>query len=190
MRQYFFPAVKLTLACIVLFCGMYTLLILGIAQAAPGKGEGQVVTSNGRIVGYVLEGQAFTSDTYFTGRPSVCNYNADASSGSNKGPTNPAYLQIVKDRVDSFLVHNPTIKRGEVPSELVTASGSGLDPDISPEAAAVQADRIAAARKIPAQLVRNLITSHTKRPLLGLMGTETVNVLRLNIDLDHLSSNQ
>lgn len=190
MKQYLFPSVKLTIACIVLFCGMYTLLVWGVAQVAPGKGEGQVVRIDNHIVGYALERQSFTSDKYFTGRPSAYNYNAAASGGSNKGPANPEYLQVVKNRIDTFLIHNPSVKKEQVPSELVTASGSGLDPDISPAAAGVQAERIASVRKIPVQLIRDLIANHTQEPLLGLMGTAKINVLKLNIDLDHLSSNQ
>ena len=104
---------------------------LGIAQAAPAKGKGETVTVNGKVVGYKLIGQKFTDDKYFWSRPSAVDYNAAGSGGSNKGPTNPDYLKTVQDRIDSFLVHNPGIKKEEIPSELVTASGSGQDPDIS-----------------------------------------------------------
>ena len=108
------------------------MLIAGIGQAAPGGGKGETVSVNGKVVGYKLIGQKFTDDKYFWGRPSAVDYNAAGSAGSNKGPTNPDYLKTVQDRIDTFLVHNPGIKKEEIPSELVTASGSGLDPDISP----------------------------------------------------------
>ena len=186
MKQHIFPAIKLTIVCLVFFAGFYTLLILGIAQASPNKGNGQTITVNGKVVGYALEGQQFTNDKYFWSRPSAVAYNAAGSAGSNKGPTNPDYLKQVKERIDSFLVHNPGIDNAAIPSELVTASGSGLDPDLSPDGAAVQVKRIAAARKMNESSIRALIAAQTQAPLLGLMGTSKVNVLKLNIALDAL----
>lgn len=186
MKQQILPALKITAVCIVLCCAAYSLLILGIAQAAPNKGEGQTIVVNGRVKGYALEGQNFTQDRYFNGRPSATGYNAAGSSGSNKGPSNPDYLKEVQSRIDSFLVHNPGIKKEAIPSELVTASGSGLDPDISAKAAFVQVARIAKARKLAAEKINGLIVQQTKRPLLGLFGTEKINVLELNIALDEL----
>jgi len=186
MKQHILPALKLTLVCIFLFCGAYSLLILGIAQAAPNKGEGQTISVNGVVKGYALEGQSFTQDKYFNGRPSAAGYNAAGSSGSNKGPTNPDYLKDVQGSVDSFLVHNPSVQKGNIPSELVTASGSGLDPDVSPEGAYVQVARVAKARKIDEEKIRALVTQQIQKPLLGLFGTEKVNVLQLNIELDKL----
>ncbi len=104
--------------------------------------------------------------------------------GSNKGPSNPDYLKDVQSRIDTFLVHNPGIKKEEIPSDLVTASGGGLDPDISPAAAYVQVKRISGIRNIGEDRLKKLISDNTKSPLLGLFGTERVNVLRLNIALD------
>ena len=186
MKENILPAIRLTIVCILFFCGAYTLFIWGIAQAAPAKGNGEPVTVNGKVVGYKLIGQKFTDDKYFWDRPSAVDYNAAGSGGSNKGPTNPDYLQTVKDRIDSFLVHNPGIKKEEIPSELVTASGSGQDPDLSPAAAYVQVKRIAAVRNIPVEKINELVKSHIQKPLAGLFGTERVNVLQLNIDLDNL----
>ena len=186
MKENILPAIRLTIVCILFFCGVYTLLILGIAQAAPAKGKGEQVTVNGKVVGYKLIGQKFTDDKYFWGRPSSVDYNATGSGGSNKGPTNPDYLQIVKDRIDSFLVHNPGIKKEDIPSELVTASGSGQDPDLSPAAAYVQAKRIASVRNIRVEKINDLVKKHIDKPFAGLFGTEKVNVLQLNIDLDNL----
>jgi K+-transporting ATPase ATPase C chain len=117
----------------------------------------------------------------------VVDYNAAGSGGSNKGPTNQDYLnKDVKGRIDTFLKHNPTVKKADIPAELVTASGSGLDPDLSPEGAKVQAARIAKARGLSEQQVLALVDSHTEKPLLRLLGPEKVNVLKLNVALDEL----
>src|SRR5581483_4855553 len=115
MKQHIIPALRLTLVCIVCFMLLYPLLIWLIAQAAPAKGEGETVNANGKVVGYALEGQSFTKDNYFQGRPSAVNYNAAGSTGSNKGPSNPDYLKDVQSRVDSFLVHNPGVKKEDIP---------------------------------------------------------------------------
>lgn len=186
MKQNILPAIKLTVVCIIFFIGIYSLFIWGIAQAAPGNGKGETIEANGKVVGYKLIGQKFTDDKYFWGRPSAVDYNAAGSGGSNKGPTNPDYLQTVKDRIDTFLVHNPGVKKEEIPSELVTASGSGQDPDLSPAAAKVQVKRIAAIRKIDENKLYALVDQQTEDPLLGMFGTSKVNVLKLNIALDEL----
>ena len=186
MKQNILPAIKLTVLCLIVFVGIYTLLILGIAQLAPNKGDGETVSANNKTVGYKLEGQKFSDDKYFWSRPSAAGYNAAASSGSNKGPSNPDYLKDVQSKIDTFLVHNPTIKKEEIPSDLVTASGSGLDPDISLQAAAVQVDRIASIRKISKEKIRTLIDETKEEPLFSSMGTARINVLKLNIELDKL----
>lgn len=186
MKQHFFIALKLTFACMVVFAGLYTILIWGIAQASPYKGEGETVTVNNKVVGYTLEGQSFTEDKYFNGRPSACGYDASASGASNKGNSNPDYLKDIQKKIDTFLVHNPAVKKEDIPSELVTASGSGLDPDISPAAAFAQAARISKVRNISAEKVKELVTIQIQKPLLGLFGPEKVNVLQLNIALDKL----
>ena len=187
MKQHILPAIRLTLVSVFFFCVVYTLLIWGIAQAAPNKGEGETVTVNGKTVGYALEGQSFTQDKYFWSRPSKAGngYDATSGSGSNKGPSNPDYLADVQAHIDSFLVHNPDVKKENIPSELVTYSASGLDPDISPEAAYVQVPRIAKARNIEASKLNDLIAENIQQPLLGLFGTEKINVLKLNIALDN-----
>ena len=184
MKQHIIPALRLTLVCLLFFCGLYTLLIWGIAQASPGKGEGETVSVNGKVVGYKLEGQNFSNDQYFWSRPSAVGYNAAGSGGSNKGPTNPDYLKDVTSRIDSFLVHNKTVNKNDIPSELVTASGSGLDPDISRQAAYIQVTRIAKIRGMSEEALKTLVDKHIDHPLMDLMGTEKINVLRLNIDLD------
>ncbi len=140
---------------------------------------------NGKVVGYAAIGQKFTDDKYFWSRPSAVDYNAAGSGGSNKGPTNPDYLKQVQDRIDTFLAHNPGVRKEEIPAELVTASGSGQDPDLSPAAAKIQVKRIAAIRKIDESKLYALVDQHTEGPLLGFLGPSKVNVLKLNIALDH-----
>jgi potassium-transporting ATPase KdpC subunit len=183
MKAHIIPAIRLTLVCMVVFAGLYSLLILGMAQLTPYKGKGETIIVNGKKQ-YGNIGQNFTSDRYFYSRPSAVGYNAAGSGGSNKGPSNPEYLQSVKDRIDTFMAHNPGVEKSAIPSDLVTASGSGLDPHISVEAAMVQAKRIAAVRKMDVQKVEALIAQHTEQPLFGMMGVKRINVLKLNLALD------
>ena len=185
MKRNLLISLKLTLVMIILCAVLYPLLIAGIGKITPGGGKGKTLSVNGKVVGYELLGQKFTDDKYFWGRPSTVDYNAAGSAGSNKGPSNPDYLKLVQDRVDSFLVHNPGIKKEEIPADMVTASGSGLDPDISPASAYVQVKRIAAIRKLQEEKVKALVEQHVDKPFMGL-GPEKVNVLKLNIALDHL----
>jgi len=186
MKKYLLPSIKLTALLIVLLAGIYPLFIAAVAKMAPGKGNGVTVQHNGKVVGFSNVGQKFTEDKYFWGRPSAVDYNAAGSGGSNKGPSNPDYLKIVEERIDTFLVHNPDVKREDIPAELVTASGSGLDPHLSPAGAYAQASRVAKVRGIPVEKVQQLVAANTKGPLFGLFGPATVNVLHLNIALDDL----
>ena len=185
MKRNFLISLKLTLVMIILCAVLYPLLIAGIGKLAPGGGKGKTLAVNGKVVGYELLGQKFTDDKYFWGRPSAVDYNAAGSAGSNKGPFNPDYLKLVQDRIDTFLVHNPGVKKEEIPADMVTASGSGLDPDLSPASAHVQVKRIAAARNLPEIRISDLVDQHIEKVFLG-MGPEKVNVLKLNIDLDNL----
>jgi K+-transporting ATPase ATPase C chain len=186
MKTEIIRGLKLTLVCIIFFSGIYTLFILAVAQLAPNHGEGEIISDGGKIY-YSNVGQSFTNDRYFNSRPSAVDYNAAASGGSNKGPSNPDYLASVGARIDTFLVHNPGIERASVPSELVTASGSGLDPHISVQAARIQVKRIAQTRNIPESELNKLIDNCTEEPLLGLFGTEKINLLKLNISLNQFS---
>ena len=187
MKPHILPALKLTLCCIVLFAVLYPLAMWGLALvAAPNGGKGEVIKANGRTVGYYRIGQHFSEDRYFWSRPSAVGYNAAGSAGSNKGPTNPDYLTTVQARLDTFLVHNPGVTAAQVPSELVTASGSGLDPHLSPSGALVQVARIARVRNLTPDRLRQLVSENTEAPLLGVLGTPVVNVLQLNIALDQL----
>jgi len=168
---------------ILLCAGLYPLLIAAIGKATPGSGKGRTITANGKVVGYENIGQKFTEDKYFWGRPSAVDYNAAASGGSNKGPSNPDYLKTMQERIDTFLVHNTGIKREDIPADLITASGSGLDPHISPAAAYVQVKRVAAFRNMDETKLRSLVDKQTEKTVLG---PSVVNVLRLNIELDKL----
>lgn len=171
---------------IVLLAVIYPALLAVAGKLTPGGGKGETIMVNGKVVGYANIGQLFSNDKYFHGRPSAVGYNAAGSGGSNKGASNPDYLKQVQERIDTFLVHNPGIDKKDIPADLVTASGSGLDPDISPAAASIQVKRIAAIRKISEDKLYALVKQHTDGPLLGLMGPAKVNVLKLNIALDTL----
>lgn len=185
MKNNIMPAIRLTLVCALFFSGIYTLAIWGIAQAAPNKGNGFVTEVNGKRY-HTNVAQAFTQDKYFWPRPSAVDYNAAGSGGSNKGPSNPDYLTLVQTRIDTFLLKNPGIKKQDIPAELVTASGSGLDPDISLSAAKVQVKRVAKARNLTEKQVNMVIEANLQVPLLGCLGTQKINVLQLNLALDTL----
>lgn len=185
MKENIFIAIKLTFICLIFFSGIYTLSVFGIAQFAPNHGKGEIIVHNGKTF-YTNIGQSFTDDKYFNSRPSAVAYNAAGSGGSNKGPSNPDYLKDVQSRIDTFLVHNRGISKSEIPSDLITASGSGLDPNISVQAATVQVKRIAKIRNISENDLQQLIQQNTEKPLLNLLGTEKINVLKLNISLDNL----
>jgi potassium-transporting ATPase KdpC subunit len=185
MKTNIMPAVRLTLATLILFCVVYPAVVWAIAQLAPNHGKGNVVTVNDKKY-YANIGQKFTDDKYFNSRPSAVDYNAAGSAGSNKGPSNPEYLQTVQARIDTFLLHNPGIQKEDIPVDLVTASASGLDPDISEKAALVQAGRIAKVRGVSKSVINDLITKQTEGPLFGLFGPSHINVLKLNLALDNL----
>ena len=181
-------SVRITLAmCVVLTVGYVLLLRLTSAVVSPNDGEAALVELDGKVVGAANVGQAFTDSVYFWGRPSCAGdgYDASSSAGSNKGPTNEEYLAEVETRIDTFLVHHPYLERKDVPAEMVTASGSGLDPDITPESAYVQVKRVAAARNMDETTVKEIVDQTIEKPFLGLFGTEKVNVLKLNINLEN-----
>ncbi|MFM7024201.1 MAG: K(+)-transporting ATPase subunit C [Flavobacteriales bacterium] len=186
MKTNILPAIKLTLVCLVFFSGIYTLIVLGFAQLSSNQGKGEIIAANNKYY-YSNIGQKFTEDKYFYSRPSAVDYNAVGACGSNKGPTNPDYLAQVQGRIDSFLVHNPGVNKSEIPSDLVTASGAGLDPNISVEAAQIQVKRIAKLRNLKEDELNQLVNNYTEVPLLGMMGTEKINVLKLNLALDQLN---
>jgi K+-transporting ATPase ATPase C chain len=187
MKKYLLSSLRLTLILLVLLCVIYPLFIAAVAKMTPGSGDGVTVSYKGRIVGYENIAQAFKSGKYFQPRPSAVGYNAAGSGASNKGPTNPDYLKSVQAAVDTFMVHNPGVNKADIPAELVTASGSGLDPDLSPAGAKIQIKRIANLRHISEQDLMKLVDENTEGPLFGMFGPSKVNVLKLNIALDEIT---
>lgn len=173
----------MTIVMLILCCGFYFGIITLIGKLAPGGGNSETLAAHGRTVGYALIGQKFTQDKYFWGRPSAVDYNASGSAGSNKASFNPDYIKTVQERIDSFLAHNPGVQKSRIPAEMVTASGSGLDPDISPASAYVQVARVAGVRKLHQAAVKALVDRQVEKTLLG---PDVVNVLKLNIGLDNL----
>ncbi len=187
MKSTFLSSIRMTLVLLVLLCVIYPLSVAFIARFSTGEGNGETLTQNGKVVGYALVGQSFTAPQYFWGRPSAAGYNAASSAGSNKGATNESYLEEVQARVDTLLKYNPGLKKGDIPTEMVTASGSGLDPDISVEGAKLQINRIAKIRNLTPQNLEAIVNQATEKPLFGLFGPSRVNVLKLNLALDNLS---
>jgi K+-transporting ATPase ATPase C chain len=169
----------------------YPLLMFGVGQAAfRGAADGSLVWgAAGRVVGSRLIGQSFDAPGYFWGRPSAAGdgYDAGASGASNLGPTSARLADTVQRRIDALLAASPGRTGADIPAELVTASGSGLDPDISPAAAEFQVPRVAAARRLDPERVRALVRQHTRGRDLGFLGEPRVNVLQLNLALDTVS---
>lgn len=181
------PAVLLTLLLCVLTGVVYPGIVTGLAQVAfPRQANGSLVSANGRVVGSALIGQPFTRAEYFHPRPSAAGsgYDPTATAGTNKGPTDAKLADtLVALRVDTAVAVDGA-RRGAVPSDMVTASGSGLDPDISPANAALQVARVARARGVDAGAVRRVLAAHTAGRQFGVLGEPRVNVLLLNIALD------
>jgi K+-transporting ATPase ATPase C chain len=174
-----------TLVTMVMLGGAYHLALWGIGRVVfPQQAEGSLIRrADGTVVGSRLIAQKFERPEYFHPRPSAADYNAASTSGSNYGPSNPDHLKLVRERLDA-IVQQDGVGPGEVPSEMVTASGAGMDPHIPPAAAALQATRVARSRGIDLDRVRELIAAHTEPPALGFLGRTRVNVLELNLALD------
>jgi len=185
MKKNILVAIWMTLATTLLLGIVYPIVLTGLAQILfPKQANGDLIRSNGKIIGSRLIGQPFTSRGYFYSRPSAAGtagYDPTASGGSNLGPTNKALLDRVSTQVKTLQPDNPSVP---VPTDLVTASGSGLDPDISPAAAEFQVPRVARERGISEDEVRALVRRHTEGRQLGFLGEPRVNVLELNIDLN------
>ncbi len=185
MKNHIVSAFRLTIVMLIIV-GIYLGIVYGGSKILPTQGNAEIIHYKGQKF-YANIGQEFKSEKYFHGRPSSVNYNAAGSGGSNKGPSNEEYLETVQKRIDTLKMKNPEMGNEKVPVELVTASGSGLDPDISEEGALYQAKRIAKARGLSEEQIKNLINTQTEKPLLGLLGPSKVNVLKLNIALDQLN---
>ena len=194
------PAIVVLVALTLITGLVYPLAMTGIAKVIlPHQAEGSLIERDGKVIGSALIGQEFKSDKYFHGRPSATSapdpndatktvpapYNAANSGGSNLGPSNKALIDRVQADIDALKKENPS---EPVPIDLVTTSGSGLDPDISPEAAYFQVPRVAKVRNLPEERVRQLVNEHIQERFLGILGEARVNVLQLNIALDGLSA--
>lgn len=184
MKNHIVAAFRLTFVMLAIV-GIYLLIVYAGSKILPTKGNAEIITQNGQKF-YANIGQEFKSEKYFQGRPSAVDYNAAGSAGSNKGPSNEEYLQIVQKRIDTLKMIHPGMENTKVPVELVTASGSGLDPDISEEGALYQVKKIAEVRNLSEEKVRDLVKNQTEKPFLGLLGPSKINVLKLNIALDQL----
>ena len=194
------PAILLVIALTLITGVAYPLVMTGIARVIfPHQAQGSLLERDGKVVGSTLIGQEFTSEGYFHGRPSATTapdpndstktvpapYNAANSGGPNLGPTNKSLSERVQGDIEKLKGENPS---AQVPADLVTTSGSGLDPHISPEAALFQVPRVAKARNLPENRVRQLIAENTSDRLVGLLGEPRVNVLELNLALDRLAA--
>ncbi|MED0901623.1 potassium-transporting ATPase subunit C [Bacillus cereus] len=182
------PIIRITFTFLVL-CGIvYPLIVTGIAQAVmKDNADGSLIYNDeDEVVGSKLIGQNFTDPRYFHGRVSSIEYKAEASGSNNYAPSNPDLAKRVEKSIEDWKKQNPTIPVTEVPIDLVTNSGSGLDPDISPKAASVQVDRISKITNIPKEKLDQLIKDQTEGAALGLFGEDRVNVLKLNLELQKL----
>ncbi|MEI7485814.1 MAG: K(+)-transporting ATPase subunit C [Chryseobacterium sp.] len=184
MKIYLISALRLSLVMLVVVA-LYLIFVFAGSKILPTQGNAEIINYNGQKF-YANIGQDFKSPKYFHGRPSAVDYNAAGSAGSNKGPSNEEYLQNVQKRIDTLKIQNPEMENTKVPVELATASGSGLDPDISEEGALYQAKRISKERNISLEKIEDLIKNQTEKPLLALFGPSKLNVLKLNIALDQL----
>lgn len=185
-------AVGSTVVLAVVCCGAYPMLVTGITRTVfRDKADGSLIKdSSGKLVGSSLLGQNFSGEKYFHPRPSGAGangYDAASSSGTNLGPTSQKLADQLKERVAAYRTTNGLAENQEVPADAVTASGSGLDPHISPANASLQAARVAKARNLPVEKVKELIDGNTDQPDLGIFGDPGVNVLKLNLALDALS---
>ncbi|HEY6509068.1 MAG TPA: potassium-transporting ATPase subunit KdpC, partial [Vicinamibacterales bacterium] len=177
--------VLFTAVTMVLLGGVYNVLLVGIGRVVfPAQAEGSLIRrADGTVVGSRLIAQKFARSEYFQPRPSAVDYNAASTGGSNYGPSNPDHLKAVRERLDAVIAQEK-VTAGQVPSEMVTASGGGMDPHIPPNGAELQAARVAAARQTSVDRVRALVDAHTDAPTFGFLGRARVNVLELNLALD------
>jgi potassium-transporting ATPase KdpC subunit len=185
-------ACKMTLALTLLVGIVYPVAMVGLGHLLfPGQANGSLIVRGGNVIGSALIGQNFSSPRYFHPRPSAAGdkgYDAANSGGSNLGPTNKTLIETVRSRTSTLREHEPGINHGEIPVDMVTASGSGLDPEITPAAAELQIPRVAKARGLREDMVRSIVLKQTRGRTLGLLGEPGVNVLELNLALDDLGA--
>ncbi|MEG1573128.1 MAG: K(+)-transporting ATPase subunit C [Bacteroidales bacterium] len=185
MKSNLIKAIKITLAFCVFFAILYIAVLWLFAKImGPNQGNVPWVTLNGKVVGAANVGQSFTKSIYFWGRPSAVNYAADASGASNKGVNDSVYLVMLSTRLDTFLFYHPYLLPQDVPAEMITASASGLDPDITPESAFVQIKRVAFARGMDETNLQKIVEQQIEKPFLSLLGPSKINVLKLNVAID------
>lgn len=193
LRRQLRPAIVLTIVLCVIAGVVYPGIVTGLAQLLfPRQANGSVVTVNGQVIGSSLIGQSFAAADYFHGRPSAAGagYDATASGGTNKGPTDAKLADtLIAQAVDSVVAQDGGVK-GQIPSDMVTSSGSGLDPHVSPATALLQVARVAHARNAADSVVRALVTRHIEPRQLGVLGEPVVNILELNLALDSLLPRQ
>lgn len=190
MGRHISIAIRMTFATIIIFGVLYPLAMTGIAQILfPRQANGSLIDADGKVAGSELIGQQFSKPGYFHPRPSVAGkgYDAASSGGSNLGPTSRALINGVKGRADDAVHMNPGLIKGHIPVDMVTASGSGLDPDISPANAYVQVPRVARARGMTKVQIGELVDAYTTERFMGILGEPRVNVLGINRALDALN---
>ncbi len=187
MWEQLLPGLRIKLFMTVLLGVLYPLAMTGISQVLfPHQANGSLVRANGNVIGSELIGQNFTRPDYFQPRPSAAGsdgYDGTASGGSNLGPTSQKLIDRIKASTEKFRRENPDYQ-GPLPADLFTASASGLDPHISPDSALAQAPRVAKARNVPVEQIRQFVVQNTEQPDLGVLGEPRVNVLKLNLSLD------
>lgn len=184
-------ALVLGFSTIILFGVLYPLAMVGIGKAMPHQANGLPIEKDGKLIGFENVGQPFNGSQYFWSRPSAVNYDASSTGGSNLGPTNPEFLSLVQSRIDTLTKYHSGLAIVDIPVELVTASGSGLDPHITKQGALIQVSRIVANRGLNPESLINLVKNHTESPFLGLFGpSDRVNVLQLNLALDELEKSK
>jgi len=188
MRAIFLRSIVVTAGLLIVLCGLYPLAVTVLAQLAfPAPANGSLISRSGKVIGSEIIAQGFSRPEYFHPRPSAAGdkgYDAANSGGSNLGPTSRKLSDGVKANIDQVLKENPRLRKGDVPVEMVTASASGLDPDISPASALIQVERVAAARKADPENIRRMVLEESVGRTLGFLGEERVNVLMLNLRLD------
>jgi len=189
MKTHLLAAFKMTILTFVLLAIFYPFIVWAIAQLSPNQGKGFLIEANGKSY-YKNVGQKFSEDQYFWSRPSAVDYNAAGSGASNKAGSNPEYIKEVEGRINHFMAKNPNVNKAQIPTEMVTASGSGLDPHLSVDALEIQVSRIAKIRGLDEDELIQLIHNHIENPLWGIFGPQKVNVLELNIALDNFAKKE